>query len=730
MKDNKFMKIKYKIFVISIVFGLLTWILDTCLDFLFFYKGSYFDLLIFNVPKHELYVRFTGILIFLIFGYIIIKFIEQLDRPEAALRESEEHLSITLESIGDAVIATDIEGKVVRMNNVAEKLTGWEKTEATGKHLNDIFNIYNTVTRERAINPVKRVIEEGEIIGSANHTMLIARDGTEYQITDSAAPIYNFEGRVVGVVLVFRDMTEEYRIQEELKKISEEQQIIFDSVPTAIWYKDTENRILRVNRTGAESVGMSPEDIEGKTAYELFPDEADHYYEDDLEVIKSGKPKLGIVEQLQTSSGKKLWVQTDKIPYRDEQDNITGIIVFVIDITERKKTEKALRESEQKINSIIKTIPDIIYRLDPNGNITFISDAVKNYGYSPEELIGTNFMEIIHLEDREKAKYGVNERRTGERRTKSLEIRLLKKNNYAIYFEIETVNIENEPIFLFSSEGLYNTDKPKKESFMGTQGTARDITDRKKAEKERTEAIQDAERAMHLASIGGLTSGIVHEINQPLNVLKMTVDLILYTDYNDYLTQKKELKEKIIFISEQVENINNIIRNMRILTQKGQNNESQQININKIIMKVITSVNNQLQSNGINVELKLDDVLPYITGQQIQMEQVVTNLFTNAINALKDYSKKDKKISISTKFKNNNCIIEFYDNGPGILEELLDRIFDPFFTSHHISESMGLGLFITKNIIITGFGGSIIVKSSKERGAYFTISIPVLKKLK
>jgi len=98
---------------------------------------------------------------------------------------------------------------------------------------------------------------------------------------------------------------------------------------------------------------MAPEDIVGKTAYELFPDEADHYYEDDLEVMKSGKPKLGIVEQLQISSGEKIWVQTDKVPYRDEQDNITGLIVFVIDITNRKKAEIVIKEMNQSLEEMV-----------------------------------------------------------------------------------------------------------------------------------------------------------------------------------------------------------------------------------------------------------------------------------------------------------------------------------------------------------------------------------------
>ncbi len=137
-------------------------------------------------------------------------------RAELALRDSEENLRITLDSIGDAVIATDIQGRVSRMNPVAEKLTGWTLAEAAGKGLNAVFRIVNAGTREPVTSPVERVIQTGQVVGLANHTLLISRTGEEYQIADSGAPIRTEAGELVGVVLVFRDVSEEYRLQEQL----------------------------------------------------------------------------------------------------------------------------------------------------------------------------------------------------------------------------------------------------------------------------------------------------------------------------------------------------------------------------------------------------------------------------------------------------------------------------------------------------------------------------------
>lgn len=133
------------------------------------------------------------------------------------LSDSRENLNITLNSIGDAVIATDTFSRVTRMNPVAEKLTGWSLNEARGRKLTQVFNIINSSTRESIGNPADRVLETGEIVGLANHTVLISKDGNEYQISDSGAPIKNSDDETTGVVLVFRDISEEHELQEQLK---------------------------------------------------------------------------------------------------------------------------------------------------------------------------------------------------------------------------------------------------------------------------------------------------------------------------------------------------------------------------------------------------------------------------------------------------------------------------------------------------------------------------------
>ena len=134
------------------------------------------------------------------------------------LHKSEESLTITLNSIGDGVISSDNNGLVVNLNPVAEKMTGWSLKDAKGKPLTEVFKIVNAISRKLVDNPVRKVLENGNIIGLANHTVLISKDGNEYHIADSAAPIKNIVGDMTGVVLVFSDVTEKYKAEEKLKE--------------------------------------------------------------------------------------------------------------------------------------------------------------------------------------------------------------------------------------------------------------------------------------------------------------------------------------------------------------------------------------------------------------------------------------------------------------------------------------------------------------------------------
>lgn len=144
------------------------------------------------------------------------------------------------------------------------------------------------------------------------------------------------------------------RAEAQLQKREQEEQIIFDSVPAMIWYKDKNNRILRANKAAADSMGLQVKDIEGRSTHDLYPEEATRYYQTDLKVIRTGQPKLGIVEPYRIASGEKRWVRTDKIPYHDDSGDIIGVIVFAVDITERVQAEESLQNAHAGLELLVE----------------------------------------------------------------------------------------------------------------------------------------------------------------------------------------------------------------------------------------------------------------------------------------------------------------------------------------------------------------------------------------
>ena len=195
----------------------------------------------------------------------IVADITERKHTELRLQESERNLAITLHSIGDAVIATDVDGRVQRMNPVAERLTGWSMADARDRRLTDIFHITNVLTGQLAACPVDAVLARGEVVKMAKHTELHARDGNAYQISDSAAPIRNNAGDIVGVVLVFSDITDSYRRQQALREEQKFSQLIVDNLPGIFYlYSYPECRLVLWNKRHETQLGYSADEMRGR----------------------------------------------------------------------------------------------------------------------------------------------------------------------------------------------------------------------------------------------------------------------------------------------------------------------------------------------------------------------------------------------------------------------------------------------------------------------------------
>lgn len=265
------------------------------------------------------------------------------------LRQSEQSLAITLQSIGDAVIATDAQGRVTRMNNTAQSLTGWPLGEALGRPLPEVFHIINEKTRTVTINPVQLVMSRGETVGLANHTSLIARDGHEYQISDSAAPIRDPAGQIVGVVLVFSDVTEKYQAQEALRASEERFRSLTQLSSDWFWEQDADLRFVRLDGDTILTNEFNTSSYVGQTRWDMPAlNLTDSDWAAHKALLQARLPFRNLQMQKQDQSGRLRWVSVSGEPIFDAQGRFTGYRGVGSDITERIAAQNALQASLQE----------------------------------------------------------------------------------------------------------------------------------------------------------------------------------------------------------------------------------------------------------------------------------------------------------------------------------------------------------------------------------------------
>lgn len=449
------------------------------------------------------------------FGYIIKPFDEsELEshiemalykhEAERKLRESEEWLHVTLGSIGDAVIASDTAGKVTFINPIAAALTGWTPEEAYEQPVSQIFQIINDVTHVSAENLVERVLSEKRIVELANHTVLVTRDGREVPIDDSAAPITDKAGQVIGVVIVFHDVTEKRRTEEALQQSQHQFATLIQNVESGVALIDEHGQFTIVNRKFLQLFGLeeAPDNIlnvnsQDWSRWQVFGEDGSLLQVDHHPVRKAAMTGQAVQNQLVgvhlPSGGDIIWMLVSAEPILKANGKIDKLICTYHDITKLKWAEEALRQSQQDLNRAQEVGRIGWWRLDTRSNILTWSDESYHLFGVPKSspLTYEIFLSIIHPDDRPYVDTQWNAALQGE----AYEV------EHRIIVDGQEKWLREKAYLEFDNSG----------TLLGGFGIAQDITERRQAEAERERLLTELEwRVAELdATLNSIADGLI-----------------------------------------------------------------------------------------------------------------------------------------------------------------------------------------------------------------------------
>jgi PAS domain S-box-containing protein len=629
---------------------------------------------------------------------------ERADSEAARLANERRH-GVTLQSIGDAVITTDNHGLVELANPVAESLTGWRNAEARGKPLPDVFHIVNERTRQTVESPVERVLRDGRVVGLANHTLLVARDGTERPIADSGAPIRDEDGTITGVVLVFRDQTEELAATESLRRSQALLESVTEGTTDCVFVKDRTGRYVLCNSAACQLVGKPREVILGSDDTALFPpDDARVVMDLDQQVMASGKTTT-TDEVLRMGAEPRTFLST-KGPICNAQGEVVGMFGISRDVTERRKAEEALRISEERYRAILHTAMDGFFLLDLQGRLLEVNETYcKMSGYSQAELLTMSVPDLSAAETAAQTKAHLE--RIVARGADRFESRHRRKDGttYEVAASVQYSPIEGGRIVVF----------------------LQDISARKAAEREKEALEAQLRQSQRLESVGLLAGGIAHDFNNMLGVILGSAERAI------------EQAATAQPVAEELAEIRNAALHSAALTRqlltfaRRQTVSPKVMDLNETVPEMITMLQRLIGEDVLLLWQPAERLWP-IKMDPSQLDQVLTNLCLNARHAMASVgtiliATENRVIDAEFCSTHADALPGEYvrltvrDTGVGMDAATVRRIFEPFFTTKGVGKGTGLGLSSVYGAV-RQCGGFLTVDSVVGVGTTFEMYLP------
>jgi len=660
---------------------------------------------------------------------------ESLQQANRTLQDSEQKLAITLRSIGDGVIATDAAACVTLLNPVAEDLTGWTHAQALGRPIAEVFHIVNKDTRQAATIPVADALAHGTVQGLANHTVLIARDGREFDIADSCAPIRDADELVVGAVLVFHNVTDEYAAQQTLRDSAARVQTILNTVGDGIVTLHAHGGIIEsVNPAIEHLFGYSAAELNGRGFGFLIPelDQEQHnvsleYYgvSDAARTVGLGREVMGFRKD---GSYFPLEITVSEMVLGGER-YFTGILR---DISARKQAEEALRKAGALQNAIFNSAVFASVATDAKGVIQIFNvGAERLLGYTAAEVM--NKITPADISDPQE----------------------VIARAEALSAELETAITPGFEALVFKAsrgiEDIYELTYIRKDGsrfpavvsvtalrdedntiigylLIGTDNTARKAVEAERAHLDRALQIKNIELEAARATAdkanqakSEFLSSMSHELRSPLNAILGFAQLMESGQPTPTPAQVGSI-EQILKAGWYLLELINEILDLALIESGRLSMSIEPVSVPEVLHDCQTMIEPQANSRGIQMHFPVFDGPCFVAADRTRVKQVFVNLLSNAIK----YNRLHGDVDVTFRITDQDRLhVSVRDTGEGLSAHKLSQLFQPFNRlgqEDSGEEGTGIGLVVSKRLVEL-MGGAIGAHSTVGVGSEFWIEL-------
>ena len=479
---------------------------------------------------------------------------------------------------------------------------------------------------------------------------------------------------------------------------------ICESLPDGVFVKDLKGRIIMTNNAGPQNIDKTVDEIIGKTANEyLSPDSANRIMKEDRDVIEGGQ--IMTFEATEVISGVERAYLTTKIPYRDAEGEIIGVVGLTRDVTEQRQVEVIRREHETRFRELLEAAPDAIVGIDREGGIVLVNKQVEvMFGYSRDELIGQPVEMLIperhrHTHTGHRAEYADKPHTRPMRSALDLSARRKDGSEFPVEVSLSPLNTD---------QGLFIT------------SIIRDITDHKHLEAQlRQHTINLEEQVLQserLATIGRMAAQVAHEIRNPLSSIGLNIEL-LADEINTHAWEERAEADELIQITlSEIERLNNVITDYLQFARMPSKQE-QDISLNDLADELSRFIRPEANQMNVRIECNLNSEMDTVRIDPVIFRQAVLNCLRNALEAMPEGG----VLTIATGMPESRAELSISDSGSGIHPDDQTRVFDPFYSTK--DRGTGLGLPYVRQIVME-YGGELVLKSTPGDGTTIIIRLP------